>query len=111
MNSPNKNTSETPVALLARFQQLVRQNSRRWKTVILLEAFGVAVAAPLGYLWLVFLLDNQLPLPLFGRVLASLGLLLGVGWAVVHFVHRWRTLHFTEDQVALAIERRTPGGV
>src|SRR5437870_5553493 len=53
--------------LLTKLRQLVRHNSRRWKTVILFEALGLAVAAPLGYLWLVLVLEYQLQLPLAGR--------------------------------------------
>ena len=49
-----------------------------------------SVWTPLAYLWLVFYLDTQVHLSLAGRVLASLGLLAGVGWAAVHLVRRWR---------------------
>ena len=58
--------------LLARLQELVAQNRRRWRTVILLEGLGLAVAAPLAYLWLALLIDNQFHLPLAGRLLAEL---------------------------------------
>jgi hypothetical protein len=69
------------------------------------------VALPLAYLWLVFFLDTQFHLPYVGRVLASLGVIAGVAWAVRHLVGRWRTLRLSEDEVALAIERQTPGRV
>jgi hypothetical protein len=69
------------------------------------------VAAPLAYLWLAFFLDNQFHLPLAGRLLASLGLVVGITCGGVHLARRWRKLHLSEDQVALAIERGTPGGV
>ena len=111
MTQPSTNVTESPTDLLDRFRRLVEANTRRWKTIILLEALGLAVAAPLGYLWLVFFLDNQLHLPFFVRVLAGIGLLLGIVWAVTHLARRWRSIHLTEDQVALAIERSTPGGV
>jgi hypothetical protein len=90
---------------------LVARNARRWKRLTFLEALGLAVAAPLGYLWLIFLLDNLIHLPVWGRVLASLGFVAAAGWLVVALVRRWRQLHLGEDQVALAIERHTPGGV
>src|SRR5437868_1728905 len=89
------NTSKTSSALLAQLRRLVHANTRRWKMVILLEALGLAVAAPLGYLWLVFFLDNQLHLPLFGRLLASLGLIVGIGLAVTHLIRLWRSIHLT----------------
>jgi hypothetical protein len=97
--------------LVAVLGKLVQRNSRRWKTVIVLEAVGLALSVPLAYLWLLCFLDNQLHLPVAGRLLASLGFFAGVGWAVRHLLRRWRALRLTEDQVALAIERCTPGGV
>src|SRR5207247_2094094 len=75
---------------------------------ILLDALGLAVAVPLAYLWIIFFLDTSVHLPTGGRALASLGLLGGIAWAARHFWSRWRRLDFTEDQVALAIEGRTP---
>lgn len=97
--------------MIMRLRQLVNENTRRWRLVIVLESLGFALAAPLAYLWLVFLVDNLVHLPLFGRVLANLGLLGGIGWAGYHLVRRWRSIRLTEDEVALAIERSTPGGV
>ncbi len=107
-------TIEAPkqtVEVVGRLRDLIGANSRRWKAVILLEALGLAIAAPLGYLWLVFLLDNHWHLSLVGRAFASLGLFVGVTGALVHLARRWRSIHLSEDQVALAIERSTPGGV
>ena len=104
-------TSKPSTALLMQLRQLVSMNTRRWKAMIVLEALGLAVAAPLAYLWLVLLVDTQWHLPLAGRGLASLGLLAGLGGAITHLVRRWRSIRLSEDQVALAIERSTPGGV
>jgi hypothetical protein len=101
----------TATEAVARLRQLVEQNRVRLRCVLALEAVGLAVSAPLAYLWLVFFLDSRLHLSLGGRLLASLGLLVGVGWAVRHLLRRWRGRHLSEDQVALAIEQRTPGGV
>jgi hypothetical protein len=95
--------------LVAGLRHLVRDSGRRWKVVLAAEAVGLAVSAPLAYLWLVCLLDNQLHLPTLGRLLASLGLVAGLAWAGRHLARRWRSLRLSEDQVALAIERRTPG--
>jgi hypothetical protein len=97
--------------LIGGLRQLVAENSRRWKLVIALEALGLGISAPLAYLWLVFYLDNWLHLPVWGRVLASVGFLAGLAWAVRLLLQRWRALRLTEDQVALAIERHTPGAV
>jgi hypothetical protein len=111
MNNVAENTETAPIEPLQRIRGLVQANTRRWKRIILLESVGLAVAAPLGYLWFVFFLDNQLHLPMVGRLLASVGLLAGIGGAVAHLVRRWRSIQLTDDQVALAIERSTPGGV
>ncbi len=100
-----------PADPAAHLRALVQQNARRLKGVIVLEAVGLAVSAPLAYLWLLFFLDTRIHLSLVGRVLGSLGFLAGLVWAGRVLVRRWRRLQLTEDHVALAIERRTPGGV
>ncbi len=97
--------------LVGQLREQVRHNSRRWKALLILEMVGVAVSAPLAYLWLIFFIDNTIHLPLLGRVLANLGFLACAAWVAVRLVRRWRSLKFTEDQVALAIEKRTRGGV
>ena len=73
-----------------RIRLLVERNARRWKRLTFLEALGLAVAAPLAYLWLIFLLDNLIHLPVWGRVLASLGFVAAVAWLGVALVRRWR---------------------
>src|SRR5437899_1145572 len=88
--------AKAPAELLGQFRRLVDANTRRWKTMILLEAVGLAVAAPLGYLWLALFLDTQLHLPLVGRLFAALGLLAGVVWSVRHLVLRWQSVHLSE---------------
>jgi hypothetical protein len=67
------------------------------------------VAAPLAYLWVVFGLDILVHLPRWGRVATS-----ALFFAVLVFLgrwiwRRWKEVRLTEDQVALAIERQTPG--
>ena len=48
-NNMNQNDSPQKSSdILARLRGLVDANGRRWKKVILLEAVGLAVAAPLG---------------------------------------------------------------
>lgn len=98
-------------AQVEQLRQLVERNARRWKRLVMLEALGLAVAAPLTYLWLVFFLDVQFHLSAVGRWLASLTFLACVAAVATWLRRRWRDIHLTEDQVALAIERRTPGGV
>jgi len=95
--------------LLRELQRLVQRNTRRWKLLILLEMVAVLVAAPLGYLWVVFSLDILVHLPRWGRVATSAlfcAVLVLLGrW----ILRRWKEVRLTEDQVALAIERQTPG--
>ncbi|HZZ81508.1 MAG TPA: hypothetical protein VFE62_23605, partial [Gemmataceae bacterium] len=113
MKAPEE-PATVPVAkvdLLGHFKRLVQANTRRWKTAILLEALGLSAAGLLAYLWAAFLLDNQVHLSRLSRSLAALGFLAGLGWAIAHLVKCWRAIQLTEDQVALAIERSTPGGV
>jgi len=96
---------------IEQIQDLVRRNTARWRRLIVLEGVGLSVAAVLGYFWLVVLLDTTLRLPVIGRLLAGLGLvacLVGLG---IWLTRRWGALQLGEDQVALAIERNTPGGV
>src|SRR3954453_10159043 len=95
--------------LLRELQRLVQHNTRRWKLLIILEMVAVLVAAPLGYLWVVFSLDILVHLPRWGRVATS-----ALFFAVLIFLgrwvwRRWKEVRLTEDQVALAIERQTPG--
>lgn len=98
-------------AALNDLRKLVRKGTRRWKRLVLLEAAGLAVASPLAYLWLVFLLDTVLHLPVWGRVLASAAFVAAVLWQAARLVSSWRRARFTDDQVALAIERNTAGGL
>ncbi len=83
----------------------------RWQLLIVLEAAGLLVAAPLAYLWLILLADNVLHLPVWGRLLANVMFITVVATLAHRLVRRWRRASFTEDQVALAMERRTAGNV
>lgn len=105
------NGSQTPATtqMVERIRAMVSRSASRWKRLIILEALAIVIAAPLTYLWLVFILDNLIHLPVWGRVLASLGFFAAVAWLIVGLVRRWRQLQFTEDQVALAMERQTGG--
>jgi hypothetical protein len=97
--------------LVERLQSLVRRGGRRWRLLALLQAAGLAVAAVLAYLWLAFFLDNQFHLPVWGRVLAALGFVAVLALSAVRFGRFRRALPLTPDMVALAMERRTPGGL
>lgn len=109
LDAPPVSQSLRPLAdCVGELQQRVETNRRRWRTVILFEALGLALAVPLAYLWTVFFLDGRLHLPMMARLLASLGLLAGLAWAARHLWSRWRSLDLGQDQVALAIEGRTP---
>lgn len=92
-------------------RQMIRRGRRRWQMFILLEAVSLAVAAPLAWLWLVFLIDNVFHLPPLGLVAANLLFLGCVIWMGSRLVSSWRRARFSEDQVALAIEKRTEGGL
>ena len=110
MTSPAPNSPAPPAPdLLRELQQLVQRNTRRWKRLLALEMLAVLVAAPLAYLWVVFSLDILVHLPRWGRVATSalfFAVLLVLGrW----LWRRWKEVRLTEDQVALAIEQRTPG--
>ena len=63
-------------------RRLVLQGRRRWRGVILLQAAGLAVAGPLAYLWLVFLIDNVVHLDRAGRLVASTVFFLGLAGLV-----------------------------
>lgn len=107
---PNRNGT-TATSQVEQLRRLVEKNTTRWKQLIVLEAVGLVVSAPLGYLWLVFVLDNLLHLPMWARALACLCFVGVVAWLGRSLWRRRRTLFFTEDQVALAMEQHTPGGV
>ncbi len=95
--------------LLREMKRLVRSNTRRWKFLILLEMIAVLVAVPLAYLWAVFSLDILVHLPRWGRVATS-GVFIAVLVVLGRWIfRRWKDVRLTEDQVALAIERQSPG--
>lgn len=102
---------ESPRQMVEQLGGLVLANARRWRRLLLLQALGLAVAVPLGFLWLALALDNLVHLPVWGRLLAFAGFFGAAGWLSVSLVRRWRRFSLGDDQVALAIERQTPGGV
>ena len=108
---PPANNSQTGPAseLLRELQQLVQRNTRQWKRLIVVELLAVFVAAPLGYLWVVFSLDILVHLPRWGRVATSAVFILVLAGLGRWMWRRWREVRLTEDEVALAIERESPG--
>jgi hypothetical protein len=106
---PVSQTSSASADLLGDLQSLVRTNTRLWKRLIVLEMAAVLIAAPLAYLWIVFSLDMLVHLPRWGRILTS-AVFLAVLFALARWIwRRWRAVRLTEDEVALAIERQSPG--
>lgn len=103
--------AQATLAMAEQLRQTVAANARRWRQLLLLEGIGLGVALPLGYLFLFILLDNQFHLPVWGRALACLGFLGVVGGLAYRLYQKSRTLTLSEDQVALAIERQTAGGI
>jgi hypothetical protein len=97
--------------MVDQMRRLVSRNAFRWKVLGVLEAAGLAVAIPLGYLWAAFLLDNALHLPVWGRLLAAAGFVVALLLPWIRLARHLKALTLTEDEVALAIERQTPGGV
>ena len=95
--------------LLRELQALVQRNTRQWKRLIVVELLAVFVAAPLGYLWVVFSLDILVHLPRWGRVATSAVFILVLAGLGRWMWRRWREVRLTEDEVALAIERESPG--
>src|SRR5262245_60953340 len=91
--------ADRPAAMVAQMRRLVRRNAARWRRLLILEALGLAVAVPLGYLWLVFLLDNTLYLPVWGRLVAAAGLVAAVAVLGARLVRRLRLLILSEDEV------------
>lgn len=96
---------------LRQVRSLVAGNMRRWKLLTLLEGVGFAVSVVLAYLLVAVWLDDTLHLSRAGRAVAGAGLLIGLGTIFVGLIRRRRRLRMSEDQVALAIERRTHGGL
>ncbi|MCE9592307.1 MAG: hypothetical protein K8S99_17510 [Planctomycetes bacterium] len=118
MNAPNApgidgSHADAPVTqeALDKMRRWVADGAKRWRRLIALEAIGLAIAAPLAYLWLVFILDNLVHLPVWGRTAAILIFLGGVAWLGRRLLRDWKRTQLSDDQVALAIERHTPGGL
>ncbi len=95
----------------ARLSSVIDDNRKRWKLIVILEALGLGVSVTLGYLWLVFIIDHTVHLPQAARIVSLAVFIACVGWLALSLYRRWRMFDMTVDQVALAIEKRTPGGL
>src|SRR3972149_5845789 len=69
---------------------MVQRSNRRWKRLIVIETMAWLIAIPLGYLWLVFFLDNTVHLPVIGRILASAMFFLGLAGLLIRCLRQWR---------------------
>lgn len=109
--APSQRAAEAPAPeqLLNTLRAIVHRNAMRWRAWIVVELFAVVVAVPLGYLWAVFSLDILLHLPPWGRAATSVSFAAVLAWLARWLLRRWRDVRLTEDQVALAIERQSPG--
>lgn len=92
-------------------RRVIGRGNRRWKCLVLLEALGLAIAAPLIYLWLMFALDSVFHLSVPARWIAGILFFAALVWQAHRLARSWRQARFTDDQVALAMERNTPGGL
>src|SRR5258708_7016060 len=90
--------------------RIVQQQRARWQQLQLLEGAGLAIAGVVAYFRAAVLLDNFARLPVAGRWLAAAGFVAAWVWFGRLALQRWRKRHATDDEIALAIEGRTPGG-
>jgi HPt (histidine-containing phosphotransfer) domain-containing protein len=95
--------------MIENLRALIAKNTRRWKMLIVLEALALIIAVPLAFLWIAFATDNYFHLPMWGRILVLLAFVGVSGYLIWSLIKRWKQLNFTEDQVALAMEKRSGG--
>lgn len=93
---------------MASLRAVVKRKNAYWQRLVVLKAGAFSIALPLAYLGLIFSLDGIIHLSILGRFLASLVLFVIVTWVSRRFIGQWKRSRFSDDQVALAIERRTP---
>ena len=90
---------------------LVESQRVRWQRWNLLEAVGWTLSALWAYFLLAVLLDNLVHLPMWGRFATAGGLCAVFVWFGRQLARRWKERHATEDEIALAMERRCAGNV
>jgi hypothetical protein len=90
--------------------RLVETQRARWQQLQLLEGAGLAVSGVVACFLAAVLLDSFARLPVAGRCLAAVALVAAWAWFGRLAQGRWRRRQATADEIALAIEARTPGG-
>lgn len=112
-NSDSKVSSDDipSTVAMAALSRMVDTRGRRWWAVGMLQVVSTAVALPLLFLLVAFTADNQFHFSLVLRCLLALAALAVVAWNVWSLLRVSRTCRLSQDAVALAIERRTPGGL
>jgi hypothetical protein len=88
---------------------LVATQRDRWQRWNLLEALGGTLSALWAYFLLAVLVDNLVHLPMWGRFATASGLCAVLIWFGRHLTRRWKERFATEDEIALAMERRFAG--
>ena len=107
---PPATTAPAPAELRPLLAVLGR-NAGRWRRLAALELAAGLAAVLLAYALVFVLLDSRVHLPRWVRVAVDVGLLAGLGVLAVRVVRRMRAFRLTDDQVALAIEGATGGGL
>src|SRR6476646_3744895 len=89
----------------------IAQRARRWRTLVVIEAVVGVGAILLACFMLAVVLDGFLYLPVAGRLAVNAIFVAAAVGLVVRLIQRLRGLQLSDDEVALAIERQTPGGM
>ncbi len=110
MTQTSRPTSDAMPAL-QQVQQLLEQQGRQWRKLVLIEGVCITCAAALGYFLMAVALDSLVRLPMFGRLVVALGLAGCLALVGRWQWRRWRQLQPDADRIALAVERNTPAGV
>ncbi len=92
-------------------RQLVESQRVRWQRWNLLEALGWTLSALWAYFLVAILVDSLAHLPMWGRVATAGGLCAVLFRFGRGLARRWQERHATEDEVALAMERRFSGRI
>ncbi len=88
-------------------RQLVESQRVRWQRWNMLEALGWTLSAIWAYFLVAVLVDNIAHLPMWGRVGTAGGFCAVLFWFGRGLARRWQERHATEDEIALAMERRS----
>src|SRR5690349_745090 len=92
-------------------RQFVQTQRVRWQRWNLLEALGWTLSGVWAYFLIAVLIDNLAHLPMLGRFATTVGLVAVLGWLGRQLMVRWQQRHASEDEIALALERRATENV